>query len=334
MAASQSHNSKVVEWQDDFGNWIPYDASVQTIINSSAISPHQPSSHQPSSPQSQHHQLQIKISRTKYVLDFVQNVQVNQKTGFQRSIRVRPNTLNFGHIPTINPIPPKPPLLFTDTNLTVNPTMNSQFLPVDFKILDAKETCVLCLEEFTSSDDIVIPAKCKGHFFHRKCPTSSTSIADYISKSGTCPVCKTEYATCEMGPMPPGTMTVVYLNSSLPGFDADSGTIQIMFNFPPGIQQHVHQNPFQPYAGDSRVAYLPNTPMGQYVLRLFRKAWDRKVLFTIGRSLSLDADNRIIYNGIHMKTVKTRVVGYPWGYPDDTYLDRVTDEFKQKGIVI
>jgi len=68
------------------------------------------------------------------------------------------------------------------------------------------------------------------------------------------------------------------------------------------------------------------------VLELLKKAFDRKLIFTIGRSVTTGHDNRIVWNGIHHKTNTSGGSAY-FGYPDPTYFDRVKLELAAKGVV-
>jgi len=52
---------------------------------------------------------------------------------------------------------------------------------------------------------------------------------------------------------------------------------------------------------------------------------------TIGKSLTNNADNQVVWSGIHHKTSRH---GGQFGYPDATYLERVTDEFKGRDITV
>ena len=49
----------------------------------------------------------------------------------------------------------------------------------------------------------------------------------------------------------------------------------------------------------------------------------------VGRSLSTNEDNQVIWSGIHHKTSRK---GGQFGYPDETYLQRVTNELKDRDI--
>lgn len=67
------------------------------------------------------------------------------------------------------------------------------------------------------------------------------------------------------------------------------------------------------------------------VLKLLRKAWDRKLTFTIGTSVTTGAANTIVWNEIHHKTESTtNFSGH--GYPDPKYLDNVTAELAAQGV--
>ena len=67
------------------------------------------------------------------------------------------------------------------------------------------------------------------------------------------------------------------------------------------------------------------------VLKLLRKAWDRKLTFTIGTSVTSGASDTVVWNEIHHKTESsTNFSGH--GYPDPKYLDNVTAELAAQGV--
>ena len=68
--------------------------------------------------------------------------------------------------------------------------------------------------------------------------------------------------------------------------------------------QDRHPNPGKPYIGVSRTAYLPASPKGKKVLKLLKEAFDAKVVFTVGRSVTSGVDNIVTWNDIHHKTNK------------------------------
>ena len=88
---------------------------------------------------------------------------------------------------------------------------------------------------------------------------------------------------------------------SLPGYPG-CGTIVIQYRIPGGVQTQEHPHPGVSYAGDSRTAYLPDNREGNAVLKLLRKAFDMRLVFTIGRSVTRGSDNVVVWNDIHHKT--------------------------------
>jgi len=71
------------------------------------------------------------------------------------------------------------------------------------------------------------------------------------------------------------------------------------------LMQESHPNPGAPYCGTRRVAYLPNNDEGKEVCELLRRAFDAKLIFTVGRSATTGRDNAVIWNDIHHKTRTT-----------------------------
>ena len=125
-------------------------------------------------------------------------------------------------------------------------------------------------------------------------------------------------------------MTWTKLDDSLPGHPT-TATIEITYWFPDGVQGPEHPNPGKAYCapGFPRVTYLPDSIMGQKVLRCLRKAFRRRLLFTVGRSLTFELADCVTWAGVPHKTV---VHGTCHGYPDPNYLDRVMDELKERGV--
>lgn len=120
-----------------------------------------------------------------------------------------------------------------------------------------------------------------------------------------CPMCKRVFGE-RTGTQPPGMMRVNVVNRSvvaLAGYTCN--TIVIDFSIPSGIQGNSffelriltntageeHPNPGQPYSGTSRTAYLPDNTEGREVLELFQIAWNRRLMFTVGRSITTGRDN-------------------------------------------
>ncbi len=83
--------------------------------------------------------------------------------------------------------------------------------------------------------------------------------------------------------------------------------------------------------GTARNTYLPDNAEGREILRLLKVAFDRRLTFTVGTSVTTGATNTVVWNGIHHKT---NVAGGPtqYGYPDPTYFNRVKEELAAKGV--
>jgi len=69
--------------------------------------------------------------------------------------------------------------------------------------------------------------------------------------------------------------------------------------------QRTHPNPGAPYYGTRRLAYLPNNDEGREICQLLKQAFDSRLVFTVGRSITIGQDNRVIWNDIHHKTSTT-----------------------------
>ncbi|XP_078208119.1 E3 ubiquitin-protein ligase DTX3L isoform X1 [Callithrix jacchus] len=187
--------------------------------------------------------------------------------------------------------------------------------------VDKKENgfCVICMD--TISNKKVLP-KCKHEF----CTPCIDKAMEY---KPICPTCQTSYGV-QKGNQPDGSMVVRVSRESLPGYDS-CGTIEINYNMKGGKQTKEHPNPGKIYPGVHRTAYLPDNKEGRKVLELLRRAFEQKLIFTVGNSRALGISDVITWNDIHHKTSK---FGGPerYGYPDPSYLKRVQEELKAKGI--
>ncbi|XP_042355874.1 E3 ubiquitin-protein ligase DTX3L-like [Plectropomus leopardus] len=184
---------------------------------------------------------------------------------------------------------------------------------------DKDENCPICMDKFKNKKKL----KCK-HEFCGECLAHSME-----SMGPTCPVCREVFGMME-GNQPDGTMKSCTNFWSLPGFPL-CGTITITYDIPNGRQTEKHPNPGQFYHGINRTAYLPDNKEGQEVLHLLKKAFNQKLIFTVGTSRTTGKDNQVTWNDIHHKTSMS---GGPesFGYPDPSYLSRVKEELKAKGI--
>ncbi|XP_029008155.1 E3 ubiquitin-protein ligase DTX3L [Betta splendens] len=183
---------------------------------------------------------------------------------------------------------------------------------------DEDEKCCICMDTFKDK----IRLKCK-HEFCRECLKKSKE-----NLGSFCPICKDVFGVIE-GNQPDGQMTWRKSTSSLPGYDC--GTIEINYDIPTGKQTDKHPSPGQLYRGINRIAFLPDNKEGNEVLHLLKRAFNQKLIFTVGSSRTTGLDNQVTWNDIHHKT---SIYGGPqcFGYPDPDYLFRVKEELKAKGI--
>ena len=196
-----------------------------------------------------------------------------------------------------------------------------------------RDKCSICLCEFyedaiaeyeknpdnvdsleNTSCDVIILEKCADHFFHIEC--LNNLIGD--KNNFKCPVCSRIYGVL-IGDMPPGTFLAYKSHDRCAGYNCETIIINYYFNNGPG------------YTGTSRVSYLPNNKEGREVLALLKVAFDRKLTFTVGTSVTTGRKNTVVWNGIHHKT---SLYGGPtrFGYPDPNYFNRVKEELASKGV--
>ncbi|XP_056461965.1 E3 ubiquitin-protein ligase DTX3L-like isoform X2 [Gadus chalcogrammus] len=184
---------------------------------------------------------------------------------------------------------------------------------------EEEDKCPVCMDKFTNRT--TLPC---NHALCKEC------LENLVTKMGpTCPICKAIFGEIT-GDQPDGSMTYETQRTSLPGFWR-YGHILIKYEIPSGKQTTRHPNPGRPYRGTQRSAYLPDNREGREVLTLLQRAFDKKLIFTVGTSVTSGSENQVTWNDIHHKT---SIGGGPtsFGYPDPDYLRRVKEELKAKGI--
>ncbi|XP_078669684.1 uncharacterized protein LOC144910441 [Branchiostoma floridae x Branchiostoma belcheri] len=185
--------------------------------------------------------------------------------------------------------------------------------------VDEDDKCPICLGRV--SDPRTLDCR---HTFCNPCIDMS------LKSKPECPVCKMPTDN-RRGNQPDGTMSHrVDQGVRLPGYER-YGTIVIDYHIPGGIQGKDHPNPGQRFSGDMRTAYLPDSPEGREVLRLLRRAFDCRLVFTVGTSVTTGQPNTLVWNDIQHKT-NTHGGPINYGYPDPTYLQRVRVDLASKGI--
>ncbi|KAH3789919.1 E3 ubiquitin-protein ligase DTX3L-like [Dreissena polymorpha] len=183
-----------------------------------------------------------------------------------------------------------------------------------------EDFCCICRDEH--NDPKVLP-KC-SHSFCTDC------IDEYFKIKPQCPMCFTAYGVIT-GNMPQGDMSdYVSTKVKLSGYES-IGTIVIHYSFADGTQTEEHPHPGKHYYGTSRTAYLPDNEEGRKVLRLLKASFKRRLTFTVGHSRTTGMDDCVTWNDIHHKTCPCGGQ-QNFGYPDDTYLQRVQEELAAKGV--
>uniref|UniRef100_A0A8C5ACG9 E3 ubiquitin-protein ligase n=1 Tax=Gadus morhua TaxID=8049 RepID=A0A8C5ACG9_GADMO len=184
---------------------------------------------------------------------------------------------------------------------------------------EEEDKCPVCMDQITNRT--TLPC---NHALCTEC------LENFVTKMGpTCPICKAIFGEIT-GDQPDGSMTYETQRTSLPGFWG-YGHILIKYDIPHGKQTARHPNPGRPYRGTQRSAYLPDNREGWEVLTLLQRAFDKRLIFTVGTSVTSGSENQVTWNDIHHKT---SFGGGPasFGYPDSDYLRRVKEELKAKGI--
>ncbi|NXD93020.1 DTX3L ligase, partial [Chaetorhynchus papuensis] len=155
---------------------------------------------------------------------------------------------------------------------------------------EEEEMCVICRDRIKNKKTL---EKCK-HAFCKSC------IDLAMTHKQACPVCNTVCGVLR-GNQPEGKMLNKTNRSSLPGYP-DCGTIQIDYYMEGGIQTSSHPNPGLEYQSTHRTAYLPDNKEGREILQLLRRAFNQKLIFTVGQSRTTGEQSAITWNDIHHKT--------------------------------
>lgn len=85
-------------------------------------------------------------------------------------------------------------------------------------------------------------------------------------------------------------------------YPSESCMIYNVFLFCFSTKQRSHPNPGHRYGPVHRTAYLPDNEEGREILQLLRRAFDQKLIFTVGQSRTTGEQNVVTWNDIHHKT--------------------------------
>uniref|UniRef100_A0A1B0BQD2 E3 ubiquitin-protein ligase n=1 Tax=Glossina palpalis gambiensis TaxID=67801 RepID=A0A1B0BQD2_9MUSC len=191
------------------------------------------------------------------------------------------------------------------------------------------QPCPMCMEELVHNvqNPAIALSRCK-HLMHLQC-LNGMIIAQQNELNKNlfieCPVCGIVYGE-KIGNQPSGTMSWSVISKSLPGHEGQN-TIQIVYDIVSGIQTSEHPHPGRAFfaVGFPRICYLPDCPLGRKVLRFLKIAFDRRLLFSIGRSVTTGREDVVIWNSVDHKTQFNM-------FPDPTYLQRCMQQLVHLGV--
>ena len=183
--------------------------------------------------------------------------------------------------------------------------------------------------------DVVLLSRCKEHFYHKQCIEELGKREGSGPRCLKCPLCNVIYGVY-IGNMPEGHMDVKTFPKELKhcaGYES-FGAIEITYSIPDGYQNGTRYKGTSSIIhtiGTRRNTFLPDCEEGREILKLLRTAFDRRLTFTVGTSVTTGKNNTVVWNGIHHKTSVAGGAEH-YGYPDPGYFARVKDELASKGI--
>jgi len=268
----------------------------------------------------------FKINQEEYYIDFKNNEQVNSTTKKRRKVRryrfPKSQYSYLIHSKNAFIIPNHAEQKDVDDKEKATQQL-TQWEEIDCK--DKQDTCSICLTEL--QNNVVRLSQCKDHYFHKEC--ISLCFKDGYIK---CPLCSLIYGT-QTGTQPPGKMKIRFVdNNPLEGYE-DIITIEIYYIIKDGIQGTKHPNPGMAYKGTTRTCFLPYTKEGIVILEMLIIAWNRRLIFTVGTSVTTGKTDCVVWNGVHHKS-NTSGGSSNYGYPDPGYFERVTKELNSFGISV
>ncbi|KAH8308560.1 hypothetical protein KR018_005868, partial [Drosophila ironensis] len=191
------------------------------------------------------------------------------------------------------------------------------------------QPCPMCMEELVHSaqNPAISLSRCQ-HLMHLQC-LNGMIIAQQNEMNKNlfieCPVCGIVYGE-KVGNQPIGSMSWSIISKNLPGHEGQN-TIQIVYDIASGLQTSEHPHPGRAFfaVGFPRICYLPDCPLGRKVLRFLKIAFDRRLLFSIGRSVTTGREDVVIWNSVDHKTQFNM-------FPDPTYLQRTMQQLVHLGV--
>lgn len=111
------------------------------------------------------------------------------------------------------------------------------------------------------------------------------------------------------------------------GLEFNIPSIFIICSIASAVQGPEHPHPGRAFfaVGFPRTCYLPDCPLGRKVLRYLKIAFDRRLLFSIGRSATTGREDVVVWNSVDHKTQCSM-------YPDPGYLQRCLTQLTHLGV--
>eukprot|EP00964_Phaeocystis_antarctica_P029155 scaffold16428_cov63-Phaeocystis_antarctica.AAC.4 len=163
------------------------------------------------------------------------------------------------------------------------------------------------------------------------CTMNRSTAETAFRNSNNCPCCQQLYPLLP-GPQPSGVMSASGDRRDCEGHAACDGCIAVRYEFEGGVQLDQHPEPGKIYHGAKRSVYLPNDDAGSKALQLLKLAFERGLLFRVGKSVTTGkTEDGIVWNGIHQKTRRDGGAANH-GYPDPTFLQRLQSECALHGV--
>ena len=164
------------------------------------------------------------------------------------------------------------------------------------------------------------------------CTMNLSTAEGAFRNSNNCPSCKQLYPSLP-GPQPSGVMkSRMDPSRDCEGHAAGRGSIAVRYEFEGGVQLEQHPEPGEIYKGRITNVFLPNDDAGSKALQLLKLAFERGLLFRVGKSITTGKPEfGIVWNGIHQRTRRDGGATNH-GYPDETFLQRLQSECAVVGV--
>ena len=244
--------------------------------------------------------------------------------------------LHAGGASTLTTSTPRIITTLTNIKFTAVPRANLDLAKeIEWKVLSSGEWEAGALDpvmfvELGKDGEEVVRLPC--HSKAISCTMNRSTAETAFRNSNNCPCCQQLYPSLP-GPQPSGVMKAqVDPHADCEGHAAGRGSIAVRYEFEGGVQLEQHPEPGKIYKGRLTNVFLPNDDAGSKALQLLKLAFERGLLFRVGKSVTTgNPEDGIVWNGIHQKTRRDGGAANH-GYPDPTFLQRLQSECELQGV--